>query len=187
MKAGTAEEFQMLAARDEAYSHALPDRILEILSTQASDDGGYQVNRLEHVLQTATRACRDGASEAWIVAALLHDVGDVLAPDNHSAVAAEILRPFVSDEIYWVIRHHGVFQGVYYWHHIGRDRHAREAFRGHPYFASAERFCEQWDQNSFDPHYDTLPLEVFAPMVRRVFTSQPHHAGQPALAPTPNP
>ncbi|WP_041681851.1 MULTISPECIES: HD domain-containing protein [Cupriavidus] len=172
MKAGSAEEFQMLAARDEIYSDGLPRRLIDMLKLQASDDGGYQVNRLEHVLQTATRAYRDGASEEWIVAALLHDIGDVLAPDNHSAVAAEILRPFVSEEICWVIRHHGVFQGFYYWHHIGRDQNAREAFRGHQYFQSAERFCERWDQRSFDPDYDTLPLHVFEPIVERVFAAK---------------
>lgn len=173
MKSGTAEEFQMLAARDEEYSHELPNRILDILKFQEQDDGGYQVNRLGHVLQAATRAYRDKASEEWIVAALMHDIGDVFAPDNHAAVAAEILKPFVTEEIYWVIKHHGVFQGYYYWHHIGRDKDAREKFRGHQYFDSAVNFCERWDQNAFDPNYDTLPLDFFAPMVRRVLTKEP--------------
>lgn len=173
MKDGTAAEFQMLSALDEAFSKTLPDRILAMLNMLAADDAGYQVSRLDHVLQTATRAYRAGASDEWIVAALLHDMGDVIAPDNHSVVAAEILKPFVSDEVHWVVRHHGVFQGVYYWQHIGRDPNAREAFRGHPYFDSAARFCEEWDQNSFDPAYDTLPVEFFRPYVERIFSAKP--------------
>ncbi len=173
MKDGTEAEFKWLAELDEQFSGTLPQRIINMLKFLADDDGGYQISRLDHVLQTATRACRAGASDEWIVAALLHDVGDVIAPDNHSIVASEILRPFVSDEVFWVVRHHGVFQGIYYWHHIGRDRNAREAYRGHPYFDSAVRFCEEWDQNSFDPAYDTLPLEFFVPYVERIFGARP--------------
>lgn len=173
MKNGTAAEFKWLAELDEQFSTTLPRRIINMLKFLADDDGGYQISRLDHVLQTATRAFRAGASDEWIVAALLHDMGDVIAPDNHSVVASEILRPFVSDEVFWVVRHHGVFQGIYYWHHIGRDRNAREAYRGHPCFASAVRFCEEWDQNSFDPDYDTLPLEFFVPYVERIFRARP--------------
>lgn len=173
MKDGTAAEFQLLKDLDEEFGKTLPNRIVAMLKLLADDDAGYQVSRLEHVLQTATRAYRDGASDEWIVAALLHDVGDVIAPDNHSVVASEILKPFVSEEVFWVVRHHGLFQGVYYWHHIGRDQHAREAYREHPYFGSAENFCERWDQNSFDPAYDTLPLEFFVPYVERIFQAQP--------------
>lgn len=173
MKDGTAAEFRWLAELDEKFSETLPRRIINMLKFLADDDGGYQISRLDHVLQTATRAYRCGASDEWIVAALLHDMGDVIAPDNHSIVASEIIRPFVSDEVFWVVRHHGVFQGVYYWNHIGRDANAREAFRGHPYFDSAARFCEEWDQNSFDPAYDTLPLEFFVPYVERIFRAKP--------------
>ena len=168
MRFGTAEEFQMIADRDKLYSNDLPGRLIAQLKMQEDDDGGYRVNRLEHVLQCATRAYRDGASDEWIVAALLHDLGDTLAPDNHGAVSAEIIKPFVSDEIYWVVRHHGLFQGYYYWNHIGRDRDAREKYRGHAHFAAAERFCAVWDQNSFDPNYETLPLEFFEPILTRV-------------------
>lgn len=173
MKDGTAAEFQLLSRLDEEFSKTLPLRILKMLRMLADDDAGYQVSRLDHVLQTATRAYRSGASDEWIVAALLHDMGDVIAPDNHSVVAAEILKPFVSDEVYWVVRHHGVFQGVFYWEHIGRDPQAREEFRGHPCFDAAARFCEEWDQNSFDPAYETLPLEFFEPYVARIFLAAP--------------
>lgn len=173
MKDGTAAEFQLLKALDEEFGKTLPDRIIDMLKFLAHDDAGYQISRLDHVLQTATRAYRDGASDEWIVAALLHDMGDVIAPDNHSVVAAEILKPFVSEEVFWVVRHHGIFQGYYYWHHIGRNQHARDAYRGHPHFDSAVRFCEHWDQNSFDPEYDTLPLDFFIPYVQKIFLAGP--------------
>ena len=130
---------------------------------------GYQVDRYTHSLQTASRALRDGADEETVVCALLHDIGDVLAPDNHSAVAAAILRPFVGERNHWVVQHHGLFQGYYYFHHRGEDRNARDRYRGHPHYQACVDFCERWDQQSFDPDYPTLPLTRFEPMVRRVF------------------
>ncbi len=132
---------------------------------------GYQVDRHEHSLQSATRAYRDGADEETIVAALLHDLGDELSPYNHSEFAASILRPYVSDKLYWIVKHHGVFQMYYYAHLTGGDRNARDRFRDHPYYQDAVDFCEKWDQRSFDPAYESLPLEFFEPMVRRVFAA----------------
>ncbi len=135
--------------------------------------GGYKVSRLEHALQTATRARRDGAGEEMVVAALLHDIGDVLAPRNHGELAAAVLRPCVAEATHWMIAHHGVFQAYYYAHHLGGDRDARDRYRGHPHFAATVDFCDRWDQASFDPDYDTMPLESFEPLVRRVFARQP--------------
>src|SRR5262249_21419386 len=116
-------------------------------------------------LQTATRAQRDGRDEEYIVCALLHDIGDTIASANHSELAATVLQPFVSEENHWIVEHHGVFQGYYFFHHLGLDRNAREAYRGHPAFGAL------YDQNSFDPGYDTLPLTHFEPMVRKVFAA----------------
>jgi predicted HD phosphohydrolase len=130
---------------------------------------GYQVSRLQHSLQAATRAERDGADEEMIAAALLHDIGDDLAPCNHAAIAAEILRPYVRPEVAWIVEQHGVFQAYYYAHHTGGDRHARDSLRGHRWFNACAAFCEKWDQSSFDPDYQTLPLEHFGPLVRQVF------------------
>ena len=173
MADGTREEYEFLDGIEREHCRGTADRVLEHLHGLEDSMTGYKVTRLEHSLQTATRAERDGASEEMVVAALLHDIGDNLCPENHSEFAAAILKPFVSEETHWVIRHHGIFQGYYYFHHFGLDRDARERFRGHPCFEATAAFCERWDQTSFDPDYDTLPLEAFEPMVRRLFAQEP--------------
>lgn len=170
MKDGTEAEYLFLHRLEREYIGRLPDRILAAL--RALDDGlsGYRVTRLEHSLQTATRAEADGADEEMIAGALIHDVGDGLAPENHSNYAAEILRPYVRTEVTWVVEHHGLFQKLYYARFFGEDPELRAAYRDHPYYASCARFCERWDQAAFDPDYPTRPLEHFEPLVRRVFS-----------------
>jgi predicted HD phosphohydrolase len=152
---------------------ALPDRVLRHLKLLGGDFGGYPVDRLEHCLQTATRAHRDGRDEEYVVCALLHDIGDQLAPANHAAHAATILKPYVSDANHWMVQHHGIFQGYYFFHHLGLDRDMREQFRGHPHFEHTARFCHLYDQVAFDPNYDSMPLEAFEPMLRRVLSRPP--------------
>ena len=177
MDQGTAEDYALLDRLEEEHKQAhLVDNLLALLKSLAGPTLGYRVDRYEHSLQSATRALRDGADEETVVAALLHDIGDLYAPDNHSAFAAVVLQPYVSERTHWVVKHHGLFQGYYFYHHLGRDRDAREQFRGHPHFQACVDFCERWDQCSFDPDYDTLPLETFEPMVRRVFARPPHVA-----------
>lgn len=170
MKDGTEAEYLFLGRLERDYIGRLPDRILGALG--AMDDGldGYQITRLAHSLQTATRAEADGADEEMIVAALIHDLGDNLAPENHSNFAAEIIRPYVRAEVTWVVEQHGVFQKVYYAHFRGEDPELRQAYRDHPYYESCLRFCERWDQAAFDPDYPTKSLEHFEPLVRRIFT-----------------
>lgn len=169
MRDGSKAEYEMLHEFERQYIAALPERI--VAGLRALDDGlgGYQVTRLQHSLQAATRAERDGADLEWIVAALVHDIGDGLAPENHSQMAAAILRPYVRPEVTWVVLMHGIFQQHYYGHHLGLDPDAREAYRSHEWFDSCERFCERWDQAAFDPAYPTESLEHFEPMVREVF------------------
>ncbi|MGI9303166.1 MAG: HD domain-containing protein [Gammaproteobacteria bacterium] len=169
MDQGTKEDYLLTGSLYRQADAHVADQALGLLISMAGPTYGYQVDRYQHSLQAASRAHRDGADEETIVCALLHDVGDVLAPHNHSQVAAAILRPFVSERNHWIILHHGIFQGYYFWHHIGGDRDAREHFRGHPYFDACADFCEYWDQRAFDPAYDTMPLETFEPMVRRLF------------------
>ena len=140
--------------------------------TNAPVEGGA-VDRLTHSLQSATRAHRDGKDDEYVVCALIHDIGDTLASVNHSELAATILEPFVSEKNHWIVKHHGVFQGYYYFHHYGQDRDARERYRGHEYYAACVEFCARWDQVSFDPDYETLPLEHFEPLVRAVFAREP--------------
>jgi predicted HD phosphohydrolase len=128
---------------------------------------------MQHALQTATRARRDGAEEELVFGALFHDVADVIAPDNHAQVAAAILKPFISERTHWIIEHHAVFQGYYFWHHLGKDPNARERYRGHPHFEACAQFCERWDQVSFDPHYDTMTIAEFLPLVHRILNREP--------------
>ena len=171
MEQGTAEEYQFLDRLEDQFKADLPERLLQQLAQLEHSLSGYQVSRLEHCLQAATRAQRAGEPLQWVMAALLHDIGDELAPYSHSEMAAAILRPFVSDEIYWVVTHHGVFQMFYYAHHSGGDRNAREQFREHPHYDAAVRFCHEYDQNCFDPNYQSESLEYFAPMVREFFSA----------------
>ena len=173
MEDGTYEEYQFLDEIYQKLNHGLADNVLANLKKLEGDKMGYKIDRYQHSLQSATRAMRDGADEELTVCALLHDIGDLLAPENHSDLAASILRPYVSEENYWLVKHHGVFQGYYFFHHIGLDRNEREQFRGHPMFERTALFCEKWDQNSFDPNYDTAPIEQFEPMVRRLFDKPP--------------
>jgi len=179
MEDGTQEEFAHLQRLEDEYSVALADRVLGYFRVQGATFTGYAIDRQQHALQAATRALRDGADDELVVAALLHDLGDALAPHNHGEFAAAILRPYVSERTWWIVQQHGVFQAYYFAHHTGGDRHARERYREHPHYAAAVEFCQRWDQCSFDPAYDTLPLERFEPMLRRIFARQPfRHAGE---------
>jgi predicted HD phosphohydrolase len=173
MKNGTRDEYQFLHHLEQGYIAELPDRILAALRGLDDSLGGYLITRLGHSLQSAARAEADGADIEMIVAALIHDLGDVLAPDNHSQYAAAIIRPYVRAEVTWVVNMHGVFQMQYYAHHVGLDPDARAPYRDHPWYDSCDRFCEQWDQSSFDPEYPTPSLEYFEPMVRQIFSRKP--------------
>lgn len=169
MKDGTREEYAMLKRLERPFLEKVSDRLLHELQKQEHDTlEGYRITRLAHALQCATRALRDGADDDWIVGALLHDIADGLAPQNHDRAAAEILRPFVRDEVTWVVEKHGIFQMYYYGHHYGLSRDGRDAFKNHPYYASCVDFCERWDQSSFDDQYPSEPLSTFAPILRRV-------------------
>ena len=174
MKKGSKEDYELLAEYEKNYVNELPDRILESLKNLDNSVDGYQVTRLEHSLQSATRAEKDGADEEMIVATLLHDIGDSLAPYNHSQLIAAVLRPYVSEKVHWIILHHGLFQEYYYAHHLGKDRNSRDKFKDHKYYQDAIDFCEKWDQKSFDPNYESFPLDHFEPMVRRLFSKEPN-------------
>jgi predicted HD phosphohydrolase len=174
MKDGTTADYRLLDEHERVYLAALPDRILAALGRLDTGLGGYPLSRLAHSLQCATRAARDGADTELVVAALVHDIGDDLAPVNHAEVAAAILRPYVRAEVTWIVEQHGLFQSYYYAHHYGRDRHARERLRGHRWFDACAAFCERWDQSSFDPDYASEPLARFEPLLREVFGRTAH-------------
>ncbi|MBE7636262.1 HD domain-containing protein [Sneathiella sp. P13V-1] len=168
MDNGTAEDWQIIGDNFRTYSKDLPNRVLDHLRLLDGDFGGFPIDRLQHSLQSATLAYRDGRDEEYVVMALLHDIGDTLGTYNHADIAATILQPFLSEKLYWIVKHHGIFQGYYFFHHIGLDRNARDAFKDHPYFDDCAEFCEKYDQNAFDPDYKPESLEFFEPMVRNV-------------------
>ncbi len=173
MKDGTEAEYLFLQGLENAYVAQLPDRILGALGRLESTLSGYRVSRLQHSLQSASLAEDDGADEEMILGALIHDIGDELAPTNHSQLAAAIIRPYVRAEVTWVVGHHGAFQLYYYGHYVGLDRDARDEFRDHPWYESCRHFCECYDQAAFDPDYPFRTLQHFEPLVRRIFQRTP--------------
>lgn len=183
MKDGDAADYAMLDAHERDYATGTAARLLDVLQSLDESLSGYQVTRLQHSLQAATRAWRAGADTDWIVAALLHDIGDIYAPYNHDEYAASILRPFVREQVTWVVEKHGDFQRLYYAHHTGGNPHARDKYKDHPYFQDCADFCEYWDQNSFDPTYSSLTIADFTPMVHRVFARKAYDPSvvQPGL------
>ena len=170
MRDATREDYRVIGRHSLDFQTGLADRVLTHLKILEGDTGGYAVDRLTHSLQTATRAQRDGRDEEYVVCALIHDIGDTLACYNHADLAATILKPFVSEKNHWIVKQHAIFQGYYFFHHLGLDRDMRDRFRDHEWFRDCAEFCEKYDQSSFDPDYDTLPLEAFEPAVRAVFS-----------------
>jgi predicted HD phosphohydrolase len=171
----TRDEWQLIWGEQERFARKLPDRLIAHLELLRGDHGGFPVDRLEHCLQTATRAYQAGRDEEYVVCALLHDIGDWLGPRNHPDIAAAIVEPFVSAESHWMVKHHGIFQGYYFFHFLGFDRDMREKFRGHPNFEKTEEFSRLFDQVAFDPNFKSMPLEAFEPMLQRVL-SQPRQS-----------
>ncbi len=172
MDKGSREDYDLIFAHDAQNSASQAERVLQWLKMMEGDSP-YEISRLEHSLQTASRAEADGADDETIVCALLHDIGDALAPANHSQVAAAVLRPYVSEQNWWIVEHHGLFQGYYWFHHFEQDRNARDRHSEHPFYDACIDFCERWDQCSFDPAYPTPPLEHFVPLVEALFAKIP--------------
>ena len=174
MKNGTKYDYLFLDIHEKNFASKTADRILKFMSGLTETLEGYQISRLEHSLQSATRAYKNGESEEMVVAALLHDIGDELAPMNHSEYAAAILKPYVSEKTHWIVEKHGEFQMFYYAHHLGGDKNKRDKYKGHKYYRATIDFCEKYDQNSFDPNYKSLPLDFFKPMVKKIFSRKPY-------------
>lgn len=169
MKDGTKAEYEFLEALETDYASKVGERLMDMLADLENTLSGYRVSRLDHSLQSATRAYYDGADIDWIVTALLHDIGDVYAPYNHDEYAATVLAPYVREQCSWTVLAHGAFQMKYYAHHVGGDPNKRQRFAGSPYFDDCDAFCERWDQTSFDPEYPAKPLAFFRSMVLDVF------------------
>ncbi|MGH9216473.1 MAG: HD domain-containing protein [Acidimicrobiales bacterium] len=171
MTEGTKEDWDKIAVGAIELAAGLPDRVLAHLRLLGGDYGGFAVDRLEHSLQTASRAHRADRDDEYVFCALIHDIGDLLGPLNHADVAAAVVKPFVSEQNHWMVEKHAIFQGYYFFHHLGLDPDMREQFRGHEWFDYTAEFCHEYDQPAFDPGYDTLPLEHFEPLVRQVMSS----------------
>jgi predicted HD phosphohydrolase len=171
MDQGKDEDWTVIARGVARWQSLLPKRIKSMLLQLAGQSHGFEVNQLQHSLQTATRALRDKAPEEMIVAALCHDIGTAISTENHSAIAAEILKPYVSPEVYEIVRTHQDFQRSHYHVTVGRDPQARKQYSNESWYMTACRFSDEWDQTSFDPDYDNLPLEHFEPMIDRIFSS----------------
>jgi predicted HD phosphohydrolase len=168
MTESTQEDWDLIGGELERFAKRLPDRLIVHLNLLRGDYGGFPVDRLEHCLQTATRAYQAARDEEYVVCALLHDIGDTLGPYNHADVAATIVKPFVSEENHWIVQHHAIFQGYYFFHYLGLDRNVREKFRAHPYFEKTDEFCRLFDQVAFDQNFRSMPLEAFEPVLQRV-------------------
>jgi predicted HD phosphohydrolase len=169
MTESTQNDWQLIGSELERFAEKLPERLIAHLQLLRGDHGGFPIDRLEHCLQTATRAYQAGRDEEYVLCALLHDIGDTLGPRNHADVAAAIVQPFVSEQNHWIVKHHAIFQGYYFFHYLGLDRDMREKFREHPHFDKTEEFCRLFDQVAFDPSFPSMPLEAFEPMLQRVF------------------
>ena len=174
MKNGTKEDYLFLDKHEKEFASKTAERIIKYMHGLTETLEGYQVSRLEHSLQSATRAYNNKENEEMIVATLLHDIGDDLAPMNHSEYAAAILKPYVSERTHWIIEKHGEFQTYYYAHYLGGDKNKREKYKDHEYYQDTIDFCEKYDQNSFDPNYESLPLKFFEPMVKKIFSRKPY-------------
>jgi len=174
MKDGSKEDYLLLDSHEKKYIKGTADRIISFMSGLNNSLEGYQISRLEHSLQTATRALNDKADDEMIVAALLHDIGDELAPLNHSEYAAAVLKPYVSEKTYWIIEKHGEFQMYYYAHHLNGNKNQRDKYKGHKYYQDTLNFCENWDQKSFDPNFKSLTLKDFDPYVKKIFSKKPY-------------
>jgi len=182
MQDSTAADWQKIGGEFMPFARQLPDRLMAHLQLLDGDYGGFPVDRYTHSLQTATRALKDGRDDEYVACALFHDIGDTLGTFNHFDIAAAILKPFVSAENHWMVQNHGIFQGYYFFHHIGLDRDLRDQFRGHPNYERTVEFCELYDNPAFDPKGETLPMSEFEPIVRRVF-GQPKNSIYKAATP----
>ena len=174
MKDGTKEDYLLLEKHEKKFIEDTADRLIKFMSGLSNTLEGYQITRLEHSLQTATRALNDKADDEMVAAALLHDIGDELAPLNHSEYAAAVLKPYVSEKTHWVIEKHGEFQMYYYAHHLGGNKNQRDKYKGHKYYQDTINFCENWDQKSFDPNFKSLSLQEFEPFIKKIFSRKPY-------------
>ena len=174
MEDSTAEDWSLIVAEQKKFLEGLPDRVLAHMRLLDGDCGAFPIDRMQHCLQTAELAAEAGEDEEYIICALLHDIGDTLGPANHADVGASIVEPFVSAANHWMVKHHAIFQGYNFFHHVGLDRDMRERFRGTEHFDRTEAFIARYDNPAFDAAKPKLSLDLFDGMIRRVFATPKH-------------
>ncbi len=182
MDQSTQQDWAIIAKEQQAFVAGLPDRILDHMRLLSGDFGGFPVDRLQHSLQTAELAAEAGEDQEYVVCALLHDIGDTLGSTNHADVGAAILQPFVSEANHWMLKHHAIFQGYNFFHHVGLDRDMREQFRGTEHFDRTEAFIARYDNPAFDSEKPALSLDLFEDSVRAVFKEPKHSMYREILA-----
>ena len=169
MDTSTREEWLNIGAESRKNQGRVAERVLGLLRSLDEVVDGFVTDQLTHCLQTATMAERSGASDEVVIASLCHDIGKAISVQNHPAIAAAILKPYVSPDVHFMIEAHQDFQGRHYYAHFGMDANARDRYRDHPAYELAAKFADEWDQKAFDPNYDTLPLEHFEERLRALF------------------
>ena len=171
MKQGTAADWAHIAAEHGKHqTSAAPKQIMESLARLDAIEVGFAATQLGHSLMAGTLARRSGASDEEVVAALCHDLGKLFSIPNHGPIAAEMLKPYVREDIYHAVYWHQEFQGRYYFEHLGKDPEGRERFKGESWYGFAEKLVDEWDAPAFDPDFEVDSLESFEPEVTRVFT-----------------
>lgn len=170
MKDGTAEDWAIIGKEAVEFSRSLNQRIIDHLMLLEGDCGGFPIDRLTHCLQTATLAHKDGKDEEYVICALLHDIGDTLGPANHADIAATILEPYISEANHWMVKHHAIFQGYYFFEYLGLEKNLRDQYKDHPHYDQTLEFIEKYDAPAFDPETETYPLSFFEPMLKSVLS-----------------
>ncbi len=166
-----AEDWKILnRQRKQYHDEQMVDQILRILTCQKDDPGYvYTVNNYYHCLQTATRMFRDERPEEDVVVGLFHDIGFITCNETHGEFAAALLRPYISEKNHWMLIRHAIFQQYHCYELDGCDRHERDQWKDHPYFAWTAEFVDKYDQGTINHDEEILPIEAFEPMVRRLF------------------
>ena len=167
----TAEDWQVICRQMVVSQERVADHVMLLLRLLESDHGGFPVTRLEHSLQTATRAERAGGTTSTCFCALVHDIGDTLAPVPPPGDRGERgAGPCVSDANQFMVEQHGDVPGLLLLApHRRSTATPGSASATRPFFDRTAEFCARYDQVAFDPAYRSEPLEHFEPLVRAFF------------------
>jgi len=173
MQDGKIEDWMIIGAAHKQDFAKTADRFIEMLKQLENATLGFACDQLQHALMAGTLARRAGASDEHIVIALCHDMAKVINVPNHGQIAAEMMRPYISEDSYHVIYNHQAFQGEYYYHFMGAPNDLRKNFKDEPWYDLAVKLVDEWDAPAFDPDFEVDSLESFIPLMRKVFHDSP--------------